>query len=101
MLYEQEKLSIIKYIHETNGHIGGNKTVKIIKELGYFWENMLKEFLNYIKFDCKICINRIIGIKLNVKSKTIITKGPKERYIMDAFNLEGFIKDISGYNYVI
>ena len=62
---------------------------------------MLKEVLNYIKFDYKNCINHIIGIKLNFKSKTIIITGPKERYVMDGFNLEGFIKDISGYNYVV
>ena len=62
---------------------------------------MFKEIINWIKNYCGIYINRLFGIKLNAKRKTISTKVSKERFVKDDFNLEGIIRDLSDYNYEV
>ena len=39
--------------------------------------------------------------RIKVKSKIIVTKGPKEKFIIDGFQLDDFTKEITGYSYVI
>ena len=62
---------------------------------------MINDILDYIKYECIECINRISREKLNAKIKIITTKGPKERYIINGFQLDEKIKFISGFSYVI
>ena len=47
------------------------------------------------------CINRISGEKLNNKIKVKVTKGQKERYVIDGFLLDEITKAVSYYSYII
>lgn len=96
-----EKIYLIKNTHINNGHIGANRTVDKIKEEGYKWDGMLGDVLSYIKYDCIQCINQNSGERIDVKTKIIITKGPKERYIVDGFQLDPMTAEITGFSYVI
>ena len=49
---------------------------------------MIKNILDYIKYECVEYINQKRSEKRDVKSKILITKGPKERYIIDGFKLD-------------
>ena len=62
---------------------------------------MLGDVLSYIKYDCIQCINQNSGERIDVKTKIIITKGPKERYIIDGFQLDPMTAEITGFSYVI
>ena len=48
---------------------------------------MINYIIDYIKYECIKCINSRRGEKLNAKIKIITTKGPKERYVKDGFQL--------------
>ena len=96
-----QKIFTGKSNHKDNGHLGGNRTVFKIIEKGFKWDNMLDDVMNYIKYECKECINQKNGERIKVKSKIIVTKGPKERFIIDGFQLDDFTKEITGYSYVI
>ena len=98
---EVEKIHLIKSIHINNGHIGCNRTVAKIIDEGFKWDNMLGDVLSYIKYDCTQYINQKAGEKIDAKSKIIITKGPKERFIIDGFQLDQITAEITGFSYVI
>ena len=40
---------------------------------------MFQDVMSYIKYDYKICNNERAGIKLKIRTKSFITKRPKER----------------------
>ena len=65
------------------------------------FDNMLDDIMNCIKYECKECINQKNGERIKVKSKIIVTKGPKERFIIVGFQLDNHTKEITGYSYVI
>ena len=58
---------------------------------------MFQDVMSYIKYDCKICNNERAGIKLKIRTKSIITKRPKERYIIDGFKLDNISKEKFGF----
>ena len=62
---------------------------------------MINDIIDYIKYECIEYINRISGEKLNNKIKVIVTKGPKERYVIDGFQLDEITKAVSNYSYII
>ena len=63
---------------------------------------MINDIIDFIKYECIECINRISGEKLNNnKIKVIVTKGPKERYVIDGFQLDEITKSVSNYSYII
>lgn len=62
---------------------------------------MIEDIINYIKYDCEICINQKSGEKLNVNKKILVTIGPKERFIIDGFELDEITKEITGYSHAI
>ena len=41
------------------------------------------------------------GKNINVKTKTIISKGPLERVVVDGWELDNQLKEITGYSWVI
>ena len=58
---------------------------------------MINDIIDFIKYECIECINRISGEKLNTKIKVIATKGPKERNVIDRFQLDEITKSFSNY----
>ena len=61
---------------------------------------MLGDILAFIKYDCTQCINQKSGEKIDLKSRIIITKGTKERFIVDGFQFDP-ISAATGFSYVI
>ena len=49
---EAEKINLVKKIHLDNGHLGANRTRDKIIELGFKWENMINDIIDYIKYEC-------------------------------------------------
>lgn len=98
---EVEKFNLIRTIHKDNGHLWGNRTVSKIIEKGFQWDNIIKDVLDYIKYESKECINMKSGERIVVKSKILITKGPKERYVFDGFQLDELTKELTDYSYII
>jgi len=56
---------------------------------------MRKDIIDFIKYECIGCINRMSGEKLNTKIKVIVTKSPKKRYIIEGFQLDEITKTFS------
>ena len=98
--FEKDKFNILKNAHNNNGHLGINRTYNKIKENGYFWDNIINDIKNYIG-NCPNCIKIKAGKKINAKTKVIITKGPLERVVIDGWELDQNLKDITGYTWVI
>ena len=73
-----QKIFSGKSNHKNNGHLGGNRTVLKIIEMGFKSDNMLDDIMNYIKYECKECINQKNGERIKVKSKIIVTKCSKK-----------------------
>ena len=79
--YINEKNNIITLAHLNNGHIGINRTISKIKELGYYWDYLSEDVKEYID-NCPQRIMTKKGITIKPKSKVIITKGPLERLML-------------------
>ena len=62
---------------------------------------MINDIIDFIKYESVECINRISGEKINKKIKVITTKGSKERYVIDGFQLDEIIKSFTNYSYII
>ena len=62
---------------------------------------MFQDVMSYIKYDCKIYNNQRAGIKLKIRTKSFITKGTKERYIIDGFKLDNISKEKFGFEWVV
>ena len=99
--FKVEKINLIKTIHTNNGHLGANRTRDKIIESDFKWENMINDIIDFIKYESVECINRISGEKINKKIKVITTKGSKERYVIDGFQLDEIIKSFTNYSYII
>ena len=98
--FENEKYSILSFVHINNGHLGINRTYNKIKELGLFWETMLEDIKEFINNSSK-CIMSKNGKFIKTKSKMIIAKDPLERIVIDGWELDIDIKNITHYNWVI
>ncbi len=62
---------------------------------------MVNDIIDYIKYECIQCMIQISGQKLNAKTRVITIKGPKERYVIEGFQLDVITKSISCFSYVI
>ena len=67
--FEREIINLIIKIHTDNAHLWANRTRDKIIESGFKWENMIKVMIDFIKYECVECINRISGEKINTKKK--------------------------------
>ena len=46
-----------------------------------------------ILYECEFCINERSGEKIKISNKILIAKGPKERYVIDGFELDEITKE--------
>ena len=98
--FNKDKLNILMRAHTNNGHLGINRTNEKIKEYGYFWDTMIEDIKNYIS-ECPTCIMNKAGKKIQVKPNIILSKGPLERVVIDGWELDDRLKEITGYTWVV
>ena len=98
--YEGEKLSILQKYHDKKGHINNKRVYNEIIEDKIFWKSIPNDCLNYIK-KCPICIREKSGIIIKPKPGTILTKRPKERYVVDGCKIHNSLAVIVGYSWII
>ena len=77
--------------------MGINRTYNKIKELGLFWETMIEDIKEFIN-NCSKCIMAKNGKFIKPKTKMIIAKGHLERIVIDWWELDIDIKNITHYN---
>ena len=97
--FEKDKV-YFKKAHNNYDHLGINRAYNKIKEKDYSWDKILKDIKNYIK-NWPICIKNKTGKKINTKTKVIITKGPLERLVIEGWELDQNLKEITRYALVI
>ena len=90
--YQIEKNQIIKRLHEQTLHKGEIALYELIKQQNYWWTNIYKDVKNYIN-NCEICqqLHKNKGRKPEIKQ--IISKGPRERYVVDLVDITDNIDD--------
>jgi len=98
--FNKEKTNILFLAHNNNGHLGINRTNDKIKEFGYFWKTQISDIKEYIS-NCHIYIKAKAGKKINNKIKIILPKGPLERVLIDGWEVDDNLKEITGYTWVI
>ena len=59
----------------------------------FYWKSVKNDCLNYV-MKCTYCIRIKSGIPINPKPKIIITKGPKNRFVIDGWK---FHKELASY----
>ena len=62
---------------------------------------MIEEIIDFIKYECKECIMQKSGEKIKIKTKVILTKSPKERFVIDGFQLNEITITLTEYSYII
>ena len=98
--YETEKISLFLKYHDNNGHIGYKRMMQEIKNNNYYWKSLRNDCKQYV-LECPTCIKLKAGTIVKPTQKKIITKGPKDRYIIDGWKLHEDLAEASGYKWVI
>ena len=86
--------------HDKLDHPGRDSTIFNIKRDNFYWINMKKDVENYIRL-CIIC-NKYKNNQKNEKNKcvTILSKGPKDRYVVDLWYLPIELMGQTNYHYI-
>ena len=92
---------MIEKTHTDNDHLGANRIVEKIMKKGYKRENITDSILEYIIYECEFCTNERSDEKIKILNKILITKGPKELYVFDGFELDEITKEKTGYSHII
>ena len=90
--YINEKINIIKYLHEMTIHKGITTLYKLILKQNFIWYGIYEDVKNYIK-NCVICQETHKNIYKKPKIKSIISNYPKERYVMDLVSIDKRVDD--------
>ena len=99
--YQIEKNNLIKNLHERTIHKGQNSLYELVKQENFWWCGIYEDVKEYIK-NCPICqqIHKNVGRKPQIKQ--IITKGPRERYVVDLVDINEEINDNKKlYKYIL
>ena len=99
--YQIEKNNLINNLHERTIHKGQNSLYKLVKQENFWWCGIYEDVKEYIK-NCPICqqIHKNVGRKPQIKQ--IITKGPRERYVVDLVDINEEINDNKKlYKYIL
>jgi len=99
--YQKDIENILVECHDNSNHVGRDSTIYNIKNKNYYWINMNNYVSNYIK-SCTICAKiRNIEKTKREKTKTIISHGPKDRYLSDLWVIPDDLSNNSGYKYIM
>ena len=90
--FQFEKNHLIRSLHERTIHKGQNSLYELIKQENFWWCGIYEDVKEYIK-RCPICqqIHKNVGRKPQIKQ--IITKGPRERFVVDLVDINEEIND--------
>ena len=100
IIYEEEKLSLLNYIHYSNNHMKRESMDLNLLEMGYYWFGYSKDITNFID-ECGLCHSEKIKLKLPNVPKIILTKGPHKRYQADIWYLPNELKETTEYEYCL
>ena len=90
----------MKY-HYSHLYQGRDGTYYSIINDNYYWIGIKNDIDNYIK-NCVTCAKlKNIEKTKREKSKTILSHGPKDRYVADLWYLPDYLKGHSNYSYVL
>ena len=74
--------------------------IEEISEENFYWKSIRNDCKQYV-LECPSCIKSKAGKVIKPIQKKIISKGPKERYVIDGWKLHEDLANISGYTWVI
>lgn len=96
VLTEQEKFDIIRYCHDSFGHLSAKYVVEMVKKKCQ-WKSLKRDVENYIN-DCQFCAERKIGRPLESKEKHFSASKPFEIICLD---IVGPLPEVNGYKYIL
>ncbi len=99
--YQCEKNKLIMSLHERTIHKGQNSLYELIKQENFWWCGIYDDVKEYVK-NCPICqqLHKNVGRKPQVKQ--IISKGPRERFVVDLVDIDEDINDSKRtYKYIL
>ena len=99
--YYKEIKEILENNHDKMNHPGRDITIYNIKKNDFYWINLKEDVIKYIQ-NCEICC-KYKNIQKNEKQKsiTILSKGPRDRYVVDLWYLPDDLIGKSNYHYVL
>ena len=100
IIYNEEKLPILNYVHYTNNHLKRESMDEKIIQMGFYWYGFSTDITNFIK-KCGHCHSEIIGKQLKPEPKIIVTYGAHKRYQSDIWYLPEKIKANTEYLYCL
>ena len=100
IIYEEEKLPLLNYIHYSNNHLKRETMDTKILEMGYYWYGYSSDTSNIIN-NCGICHSEKAKEKVPNIPKIMITYGPHKRYQADLWYLPEELKTNNEYLYCL
>ena len=100
IIYEEEKIPLLKYTHFSNNHIKRETMDEKIIEMGFYWFGYSSDILELIR-NCGVCHSENVGIKLPNNPKIIISYGPNKRYQCDLWYLPDNLKENTFFEYCL
>lgn len=98
----KEIVNILKDSHDNKNHCGIAGTKFIIDSQNIYWIDMMNDIKKYIK-NCLTC-NKVKKFekKDKIPCKTILSKGPRDRYVIDLWHLPAELNSkFSNYRYIL
>ena len=81
----------------------GKYSIRLYKEITsqkYYWKGIIEDCKRHV-FNRTIYLRQRGGKKINLEPKSIITKGAKERFVVDRWNLYAELAESRGYQWII
>ena len=79
IIYEEEKIPLLKYIHFNNNHIKREAMEAKVIGMGFYWYGYSNDIIKFID-KCGVCHSERYGQKVLQNPKIILTYGPHKRY---------------------
>ena len=99
--FQIEKNNIVKRLHDESIHKGQKSLYLLIRNGNYWWYGIYEDVKDYIK-KCSICQQLHKSVNRKPDIKQIITKGPRERYVVDLVEINEEIQDSNKvYKYIL
>lgn len=95
-----EKNNILTSAHINNGQIDLNRTADKIKGNGYFWETLIDDVKEFIGNSPKYILAKK-GKNICHKAIQIMPKGPLELEVIDEWELDIDITNITGFTHIV
>ena len=99
--FQIEKNKLVKHLHEQSIHKSNNILYELIKYNNFWWSGIYDGVKECIKA-CIICQDMYKSVSRKPQIKQMITKGPRERYVVSLVDIDEEINDIKiEYQYIL